>query len=217
MSTKKLFSSLCKLYSVYGEVLKEFLDEIDLDSHFHHEFFDISHSHHRIVRVSRGSNKQSFAFKLFHFCDSKLQQLFILKEGVSNSKKEIESPHGSLGEFLVAFDQANKVSQVPLPEPKFEIGFIKAKSEPFSHYHKDIVQHLNRKFGLSFRVEKDKTCVFSIKKLEHYGDQFFHIEVVKLGYGQIKNFFKNRVFVADKCNIFESKCTLQRIHGGLWV
>ena len=37
-------------------------------------------------------------------------------------KKEIESLIDSLGEFLKAFDQANKVSQIPLPEPKFEIG-----------------------------------------------------------------------------------------------
>ena len=121
MSTKKQISSLCKIYSVYGEIPEEFLDETDKDSYFYHNILDISQSHHRIVRVSKGPNKKSFAFKLFHFCDSKLQQRLILKEKISISKKEIESLLDSLGEFLKVFDQANKVSQTPLPRPKFEI------------------------------------------------------------------------------------------------
>ena len=107
-----------------------------------------------------------FAFKVFHFCDSKLQQRFILKEEVSISEKEIESLVDSFGEFLKAFDQANKVSQIPLPKPNIEIGFTKAKDELFTHCYKDIVEHLNRQFRSSFWFEKNKTCVFSIKKFE---------------------------------------------------
>ena len=133
MSTKKQTSSLCKLYSVYEEIPEEFLDEIDVDSYFFHNILDISQSHNRIIRVSKGSNKKSSAFKVFQFCDSKLQQRFILKEEVSISKNEIESLPDSLGEFLKAFDQANKVSQIPLTKPKFEIGFTKAKDKLFSH------------------------------------------------------------------------------------
>ena len=87
MSTKKQISSLCKLYSVYEEIPEEFLDETDVDSYFSHNILIISQSHHRIFRVSKGSNKKAFAFKVFHFCDSKIQQRFILKEGVSISKK----------------------------------------------------------------------------------------------------------------------------------
>ena len=83
---------------------------------------------------------------MFQFWDSKLQQRFILGEEVSISKKEIQSPLNSLGEFLKAFDPANNVSQIPLPKPKFEIGFTKAKAELFSHCYKDIVEHLNRQF-----------------------------------------------------------------------
>ena len=172
MSTKKQISSLCKLYSIYEEVPEEFSDETDVDSYFYHNILDISQSHNRIVRVSKGSNKKSFAFKVFHFCDSKLQQRFILEEEVSISRKEIESLLDSLGEFLKAFDQANKVSQIPLPKPKFEIGFTLAKDELFSHCYKDIAEHLDRQIRISFRFEKNKTCVFSIKKFEHYGDQF---------------------------------------------
>ena len=171
---------------------------------FFHNILDISQSHNRIGRVSKGSNKKSFAFKVFHFCDSKLQQRFILKEEVSISKNENESLFDNLGEFLKAFDQANKVSQIPLPKPKFEIGFTKAKDELFSHCYKDIVEHLNRQIRLSFRFEKNMTCVFSIKKFEHYGDQFILTEVVNLGYREIKHLYKNRFFVAYKCDIFPS-------------
>ena len=195
MSTKKQISSLCKLYSIYEEI-PEFLDETEVDSYFHHNILDISQSHNRIFRVSKGSNKKSFAFKVFQFCDSKLQQRFILKE--------IESLLESSGEFLKAFDQANKVSQIPLPKQKFGIGFTKAKDELFSHCYKDIVEHLNRQIRISFRFEKNKTCVFSIKKFEHYGDQFILTEVVNLGYREIKHLYKNRFFVAYKCNIFQS-------------
>ena len=143
MSSKKQISRLCKLYSVCEEIPGEFLDQTDVDSYFYHNILDISLSHPRIVRVSKGSNKKSFAFKVFHFCDSTLQQRFILKEEVSISKKEIESLLDRLGEFLKDFDQANKVSQIHLPKPNFEIGFTKAKDELFSHCYKDIVEPLN--------------------------------------------------------------------------
>ena len=133
MSTKKQISSLCKLYSVYQEIPEEFLDQTDLDSYFYYNISDIFQSHHRIVWVSRESDEKSFAFKVFHFCYSKLQQRFILKEEVSISKKENESLFDSLGEFLRAFDRTNKVSQITIPKPKFEIGFTKAKDELFSH------------------------------------------------------------------------------------
>ena len=166
MSTKKQFSSSCKLYSVYEEIPEAFLDETDVDSYYYHNIYDISQSHNRIVRVSKGSNKKSFAFKVFQFCDLKIQQRFILKEEVSISKKEIESLLDSLGEFLKAFDQANKVSQIPLPKPKFEFGFTKAKDELFSHCYKDIVQQLNRQTRLSFRIEKKtKLASFRSKSL----------------------------------------------------
>ena len=86
MSTKKQVSSLCKLYSVHEEIPEEFLDETDVDSYLYHNILYISQSHHRVARISKGSNKKSFAFKMFHFCDSKLQQRFILKEEVLKEK-----------------------------------------------------------------------------------------------------------------------------------
>ena len=195
---------MSKLHSIYEEIPAESWGKTDVNSYFYHNILDISQSHHRKVRVSKVSNKKSFAFKVFRFCDSKLQQRFILKEEVSISKKEYESLLDSLGEYLKALDQANKKLQIPLPKPKFEIGFTEAKDELFSHCYKDIVEHLNRQIRLSFRFEKKKTCVFSIKKFEHYGDQFIHTEVGNLRYREIKHLYKNRFFVAYKCDIFES-------------
>ena len=170
------------------------MDETDVDSYFYHNILDISQSNHRIVRVCKGSNKKSCAFKLFHFCDSKLQQRYILEEEVSISKRDIESLLDSFGEFLKAFDQANKVLQIPLPKLKFEMGFTKAKDELFNHCYKDIAEHLNRQIRLSLRFQKNKTGVFCVKKFEHYGDQFIITEVVNLGYREIEHLYKNRFF-----------------------
>ena len=100
MSTKKQISCLWKLYSVYEEKPEELLVKTDVDSSFYQKNLEVSQSHHRIVRVSKGSIKKCFAFKLFDFCDSKLQERFILME-------ETESLLDSLGVFLKAFDQAN--------------------------------------------------------------------------------------------------------------
>ena len=106
--------------------------------------------------------------------------------------KKIESLLDTLGEFLKAFDQANKASPIPLPKPKIEIAFTKAKDELFSHCYKYIVVHLNRQIRLSFRFQKNKTCV---KKFEQYGDQFILTEVVNMSYREIKHLYKNRFLV----------------------
>ena len=68
MSGKKQKFSWCKLYSVYEEIQEDFLDEPGLDSYFYHNILDLAHSQHRKVTVSKGSNKKSFAFKVFQFC-----------------------------------------------------------------------------------------------------------------------------------------------------
>ena len=71
MSSKELVPTLCKLYLVYEEKPEKFLDEKDVDSYFYPYILDISQSHRRIGRASKGSKKKSFALKVFHFCDSK--------------------------------------------------------------------------------------------------------------------------------------------------
>ena len=202
MSTNKQISSFYKLLSVYEEVPEEFLDDTDVDSYFYHNILDISQSHNLIVRVAKDPTKKLLLSKCFVFAiQSYSSDLFSRKK--SEIPKKIESLLDSLGGFLEAFDQANKVSQIPLPKHNFEIGFAKAKDELFSHCYKE-VEHLNTQIRLSFWFEKNKTCVFSIKKFEDYCDEFILTEVVNLGYREIKDLHKNRFFVAYKCDIFES-------------
>ena len=152
MSVKKQIPSLCKLYSFYEEIPEEFLDETDVDSYFYHNIFDISQSQHRIVRVRRGSNKKSFAIKLFQFDDLKTQQRYILQEEVSISKGELTCLVDSLRDFLQTFDQASKCTQIPLPKPKVEIGSTKSEDNLFAHHYDDIIEHPNKQIRLSFRV-----------------------------------------------------------------
>ena len=89
--------------------------------------FDISQSQHRIERGSRGSNKKSFAIKLFQFFDLRTQQRYILQEEVNISKRELTSLVDSLRDFLETFDQFSKCIQIRLPKPRVEIGSTKSK------------------------------------------------------------------------------------------
>ena len=55
-----------------------------------------------------------------------------------------------------------------------------------------------------FRFEKNKTCVFSIEKCEHYSDQFILTEVVNLGYREIERLHSNRFFSCLRCDILRA-------------
>ena len=57
MSVKKQIPSLFKFCSFDEEKPEEILDETDVDKYFYLNIFEISQSQHRIVRVSRSSNK----------------------------------------------------------------------------------------------------------------------------------------------------------------
>ena len=87
MSVEIQFLSLCKLYSFCEEKPEEFLDETDVDEIFYQNVFEISQFQHRIMRVSRGSNKKSLAIKLFQFCKIKKQRRYILQEEVNFFQK----------------------------------------------------------------------------------------------------------------------------------
>ena len=182
----------------------EFLQETDVDSYFYYNIFDIPQSQHRTVRVSRGSNKKSFAIKLFQFCDLKTQQRYILQEEVNMSKRELTCLVDNLRDFLKTFDQASKCIQNPLPKPKVEIGSTKSKDNLFAHHYSDIIEHPNRQIRLSFRFVNNNSCVFSLKKSEIQGNQFILTEIVNLNYREIRHLYKNRYYVANNCEIIES-------------
>ena len=128
MSDKKQIPSLCKLYSFYAEKPEEFLDETDVNSFFYHNVFDIFQSQHRIVRVSRGSTKKSFAIKLFQFCDLKTQQRYILQEEVNISRRELTCLVDNLRDFLKTFEQASKCIEIPLANPKLRLDLQSQKT-----------------------------------------------------------------------------------------
>ena len=89
MFIKKQIPSLGKLYTTtYGEVSAGFLYETDVDFYFYYNILDLALLDNRIVRFSKGSNKNLFAFILFQFCILKNQQRLILEEEVSVSVKE---------------------------------------------------------------------------------------------------------------------------------
>ena len=201
---KKQIPSLCKLYSFYQEIPKDFLDETDVDSCFYHIICDISQSQHRIARVSRGSNKKSFAIKLFQFCDLKTQQRYILQKEVNISNRELTCLVDSLRDFLKTFDHASKCILIPLPKRKIEIGSTKSKDNLLAPYYNDIIEHPNRLFRLSFRFGNNSSCVFSIKKFELHGNQIVLTEIVNLNHREIHHLYKNGYYVANKCEIIES-------------
>ena len=204
MSVKKEIASLWKLYSFYEEKPEEFLDETDVKSYFHRSIFDISQSQHRIVGVSRGSNRKSFAIKLFQFCDLKKQQRYILQEEMNISKRELICFVDNLRDFLKTFDQASKCIQIPPAKPKFEIESTKSKDNLFVRYYKDTIEHPNRKIRLSFRFWNNNSCVFSLKKFELHGNQFILTQIFNLSHRETHHLYMNRYYIANKCEIIES-------------
>ena len=180
------------------------MDETDVDSYFYYNIFDISQSQHRRVRVSRGSNKKSFAIKLFQFCDIEIQQRYILQEEVNISKRELTCLVENLRDFLKTFDEASMCIQIPLPKPKLEIGYTKSKNNLFAHYYNDIIENPNRQVRLSFRFGNKISCVFSFRKFEIHGNQFILTEIVNLNHREIHHLYTNRFYVANKCELIES-------------
>ena len=186
------------------------MDETDVDSYIYHNNFDILQSQHRIVRVSRSSNKKSFAIKLFQFCYFKTQQRYILQQDVIISKRELTCLVDNLRDFLKTFDQASKCIQILLPKTKVEINL-------FAHYYNDVIEQPNRQIRLSFRFGNNNSCVFSLKKFELHGNQFILTETVKLNHRENHHLYKNRFNLANKCEIIESNYNVECIHPRLWV
>ena len=204
MSVKTQIPKPCKLYSFYEEIPEEFRDQAEVDSNFYNHMFDISHYQHRIVLVSRGSNKKSFAIKSFQFLDLLTQQRYILQEDVKISKRELTCLVHSMRDFLKTFDHTSKCIQFSLPKPKVEIGSTKSKDNLFAHYYNDTIERPNRQIRLSFRFRNNNSCVFSIKKLELHGNQFILTEIVNINHRELHHLYKNRYYGANICEKCES-------------
>ena len=192
------------MYTFYEEVPESFLDETDVDSYFYHNILDIALIDNRIVRVSKGCNKKTFAFKLFKFCNLKNQQSFILEEEVSVSLKELAAISNTLRQFSKQYDKTVRFPALyPLPKPKQEIGFTLSKHELFALYFQDIKEQCNRQIRLSFRFERNKECCFFIKKFQIVGEQNFLTEIINLRHFEVHSLYKNRYCIASKSGIFD--------------
>ena len=128
MSVKKQIPNLCKLYSIYEEVPEEFLDETDVDGCFYRNIFDNSQSQHLILRLSRGSNKKTFAIKLFQFFDLKTPQRYILQEEVNISKRELTCLVDSLRCFLKSLIKLASAYRFPYRSPKLRLDLQNQKT-----------------------------------------------------------------------------------------
>ena len=139
---------------------------------------------------------------MFQFCDLKTQQRYILKAEVNISKRELTGLVDSLRDFLKTFNKASNCVQIPLLKPNFEIGSTNSKDNLFAHYYNDIIEHPNRQIRLSFRFGNNISCMFSLNKFELHGNQFILTEIVNLNHREIPHLYKNRYYVANKCEIF---------------
>ena len=120
------------------------------------------------------------------------------------SKRELTCLVDNLRDFLKFFDKASKCIQIPLTDSKVEIGSTKSKDNLCAHHYKDIIELPNRKIRLSFRFGNNNSYVFSLKKFELHGNQFIFTEIVNLNHGKVHHLYKNRYYVANKCEIIES-------------
>ena len=87
--------------------------------------------------------------------------------------------------------------------PKVEIGPTKSKDNLIAHHNNDIIEHPNRQIRSSFRFGNSNSCVFSLKKFELHGNQFILTEIVNLNHRENHHLYKNRYYVANKCEKIE--------------
>ena len=180
------------------------MDETDVDSCSYYNIFNISQSQHRIVRVSKGSNKKPFAIKnqvvsILRFKDTAVLCPPITSEGFQ--KRNHFFLVVSLGDFLKIFDKKSKCLRVLLPKNTIENGSKMSKDDLFAHYCNDINEHPNRRLRLSFRFGNNS---FSIKKIELHGNHFVLTEPVTLNHRHIYHFYKKRYYFANNCEIIEN-------------
>ena len=154
MSTKKQISSSCKLYSVYEEIPEKFWTKQTEIVTFITTFWTFHSPLTEQFGLAKDATKSLLHSKCFIFAIQSYSSDLFSRKKSPFPEKQIDSLLDSLGEFLKAFDQANKVLQIQLPKLKNGIGFTKARDELFSHCYKEIVGHLNRQTRLSFRFEE---------------------------------------------------------------
>ena len=169
MLVKKRISSFRRLYSNYEEMPEDFLDEIDSDSFFHRNIFDVSQSQHRIVRVSISSNKilRTEVVRILQFKET--AGLYPPRRN-EHFEKKLSLLVDSFHDFLETFDKASKCLQIPSSDPKIELGSTKLIDDVFAHYYIDTIERPKTQIRLRFQFGENNCCIFSPKKLELNGN-----------------------------------------------
>ena len=120
------------------------------------------------------------------------------------SKKELNYLLDNLCDFLKTLDEAINCIEILLPKPKVDIGSTKSKDNLFAQYFNDTNGHPKRQFRFLFRFGNNNSCVFSIKKLELHGNDFVLTQIVNPNPREIHHLYKNRYYLAKRCEIIES-------------
>ena len=208
MSVKNQTPSLCNIYSFHEDLPEEFVDQTDVNKYFHPKILDLSQSQLRKVRVSRGSNKKSFAIKLFQFCELKTQQRYILQEKVNISKRKLTYFVKSLRDLLKTFDHVSKCIQIPLQKPKKRLDLQSQKTISLFF---TITISLNiqlDKFSYRSALETTTLAYFPSKTLNYTA---INLLLHKLSTSTIEKFT-----ISTRTN-FEGNYDMYRSHPCLWV
>ena len=132
------------------------------------------------------------------------QQRYILQKQVKISKGGLNSLVNSLRDFLKTFEHKRaSADKFNYRNPKSGLDLQSQKTISAQKFN-DIIEHPNRQIRLAFRFENNNSCVLSIKKFELHGNHFNFTENVNLNDREIHHLYKNRYYVANKCEIFES-------------
>ena len=143
------------------------MDENDVETYFYHNIFDLSQSHHRIVRVIRGSNKKIICNQVVAVLRYKDTATLYPPRRMNIFKRELTCLVNDLRDFLKTFEQASKCMQIPLPKPRVEIGSTKSKDNLFAHYYNEIKNIQIDKFVYNSDLETTTLAFFPSKSLKY--------------------------------------------------
>ena len=147
-------STLSKLYSIWEEVPKNFLDVTDIDSYFYHSILDISTVKTRLVCLSKASNKSSSTFEVFTIHSSKLQQRYFPVEDTTSTKQNLAPTLYCLNNFLDQYEKAKNSNYYSLPTPKNAVRYTFSKDDLFCQHIHQTKKHPKRHINLSSRLQQ---------------------------------------------------------------
>ena len=206
MSIKNKLQSLCKLYPFYEELPVELLGEIDVDSWFDHNIYDISQSQHRIARLSKIAKKTSFAVELFHFCDLKTQQRFILQHRKKFSKKHLVLSSTVSACFWKVLIKRASAYRINYWSPKLRLNLqirttVCSLFTPKGSLNIQILTFVSRS-----AFETKNLAVITSKSLRYTVISSYLHKLSTLTFPKFTTTHKNRYQVPNKCEVMESNC-----------